>query len=90
MKKLIILKKKIKNKFFFKKIKINIKNLDEKPKSGGTPAIDNKVNTQVIKKNCKLPKLFNSFNVRKNLKSNIKIKLNIVNSKIIYLSLIHI
>lgn len=78
-----MLKKNIKKIFFFKNIKINIKNLDTKPESGGIPAMDNNVNTHVIKKNCKLPKLFNSFKVLKNLKSNIKIKLNIENNKLI-------
>jgi hypothetical protein len=84
VKKLIILKKKTKKIFFFKKIKINIKNFVTKPENGGIPAIENNVKMTVIKKNCRLPKLFNSFKVLKNLKSNIKIKLNIENNKVIY------
>lgn len=76
-----MLKKKKKKIFFFKSIKINIKNLDTKPNSGGIPAIDSKINIQVIKKNCRLPKPFNSFNVLKDLKSNTKIKLKIENNK---------
>jgi hypothetical protein len=77
------LKKKTKNIFFFKKININIKNFVTKPENGGIPAIENSVSITVIKKNCKLPKLFNSFRVLKNLRSNIKIKLNIENNKVI-------
>jgi hypothetical protein len=64
---------------------INIKNLEMKPDSGGIPAIDNNVTMQLIKKNCKLPKPFNSFNVLNNRKSNINIKLNIENNKEIYI-----
>jgi len=79
-----MLKKKTKKRFFFKNININIKNFVTKPENGGIPAIENKVNITVIKKNCKLPKLFNSFRVLKNLKSNMNIKLNIENNKVIY------
>ena len=81
----MMLKKKTKKKFFLKNIKINIKNLETNPENGGIPAIENNVKITVIKKNCKLPKLFNSFNVLKNLKSNIKIKQNIENSRVIYI-----
>ena len=64
---------------------MNIKNLDTKPENGGIPAMEKSVKRQVIKKNCKLPKLFNSFKVLKNLKSNIKIKQNIENKSVIYI-----
>jgi hypothetical protein len=82
-----MLKKKIKKIFFFKNININIKNLDTKPENGGIPAIDNKIRIHVIKKNCKLPNPFNSFNVLKFFKSKIKIKLNIENNKYMYVNI---
>jgi hypothetical protein len=83
VKKLITPKSTLKSIFFFRNIKINIKNFDTNPVSGGTPAMDKRVNIQVIRKNCKLPKLFNSFRVLKNLRSNTKIKLNIENNSVV-------
>lgn len=63
--------------FFFKKKKINIKDLATKPIVGGTPAKDNNKSISENEKNCKLPTLFRSLSV------NIffRLKINIIEKR---------
>ena len=82
-----MLKNKIKKIFFLRNIKINIINFEVNPDNGGIPDIDKIVNIIVIKKNCKLAKFFNSFNVLNDLKSNTKNNVKMENNKVKYITI---
>lgn len=60
---------------------INIKNLPEKPNSGGTPANDISVKIMNTENDCILPTIFNSFKVLIKRMSMRKKSANMLNNK---------